>query len=225
MPSMTSLDYARDGSTVLCLAEEMVRGGRHNVVAVDLHSIGRTPNLTVKDVEDLLNFLAGLGYFKRGGMYGGVYYKLTEKGKAKAWHQRTAGKVDLEFADPDHGGNQFEIGRHATAPFQIPINTGSGTIHATQTNNFAPERPQEVLDLLKQLRETLDRLAPSTDRELAISAINATTEAAEQGGWQMAWQRMNGALSFLAVLAALTVDGKEALQIGEQVVRVLTGGT
>lgn len=216
------IDLRRDGLTILCKIEELCRGNSQKVTAQTLRDQGQLPHLSTEDVEHVLGFLTDLNYLIEFAMYGGSAYGPSHDGIRAAWHHRSTGKAELEFPNLG-GGPNISVGHSATGPIQVPINTGSGTIHATQTNTITPAQQTEILNLLQQLAAALERMAPSTERDVAASIIQAANESASQSAWSVARERVQSAITFLATLSALAVDGHEALQLGQQLVNALEG--
>lgn len=219
------IDLPREGLSLLTYVEELIRAGAHSVHAQQLRDAYPLPHLSTDDVEYVLRFLSDLEYLKRHGFYGETRYEMTALGKSKVWHHRTSGKAQLEFPDPDCSGPTISIGQGASGPVQAPVHTGTGHIHATQTNHMGEAQQAEVRQLLGQLTEILERLAPSTERDAATIIVRAATESAQQGAWEAVGQRLMSVLTFLALLASLTADGAQALEIGRRALDVLSGGT
>lgn len=212
----------QDGSSVLGIALDLDTEGHDLFDAEDIVATQKLPRLDVGDVEYVLKFLKGQSYIEvASATYGGKIYRLTDRGRQKAWHQRSSGKSELDFADPDRVGPQINVGQGASN-FQAPIHAGTGDIHLTQ-NNAAPVDQAQILDMLARLSAALEQLREDDNRDLTQMVVQKATVAAQEGDWQTTLMRVSAAVTFLSSVASLAVDGTQALELGRQIIHRLGG--
>lgn len=108
---------------------------------------------------------------------------------------------------------------------QANVNTGSGTIHATQTNTIGAAEQAEILSLLHELQRRITALPPSSDQQAAQNLADSATAAAEQSHWQEVGQRMNILLPILGLIVGTVADAQPAIDTVARVIREIGLGT
>ncbi|MBB5234452.1 hypothetical protein [Deinococcus budaensis] len=222
--SRSHIDHGAHGFTVLALMEEMTRSGQDMITAQDLLQYRTLPRLSVEDVEYLMKFLLGFGWLSdRDSDYETSIYRVTPSGKQMVWYCNSNGRIALEFPSPNLPATQVNVGQGAQAPFQMAMNTGSGTIYATQTNHIGPEQQARVLELLDKLSAILERMEPNTDRDVASTVLSTLQNAAKAGAWEQVKARANALMTTVALVSSIGADGPEAYALAQSIFQAVTG--
>lgn len=220
------LDYAGDGFHVLALAEEYTRTNHNTFNPITLQKAfpDRLPHLTDADFVTLFGFLSRSGMIKSIPMYGGSAYELTDEGHNTVWRGKEAGQTRLQF-NRTPTAPVIHVAQGATGQIQANVNTGSGTIHATQTNTIGAAEQTEIAALLQQLREVIARLPVNPDQQAAQHHVDTAAAAAGESRWQDVAARMQAFLVTVGLIVSTTADAQPAIETARRVLHVLGVGT
>lgn len=222
------LDIPADGFHVLALAEEHERetdGRPFTPGGLQAWKPDRLPHLAEKDFDTLFGVLERSGWIQvTAAMYAGKLYRMTREGIQAVWYGKTNGVTELQFGRA-HTAPVIHVAQGATGQVQANVNTGPGTIQATQTNTIGASEQAEILSLLHELRRTITALPPSGDQQAAQNLADSATAAAEQSRWQEVGQRMSILLPTLGLIVGTVADAQPAIDTAARVLHALGLGT